>query len=167
MGATPIAERRRALVSDAIAASVEGSVAKAMIATGAHPALIEIPEWELSIDNAAHKDEVGVAIDMWGVELFGFRTEITPDGLLLTANDSVLFSMSVKLSHGSIGITVNKQAKSGFDLYLTEEVLERGIEAGMEAGLTSAGVRPAELTLSDGQMTIRIEPIDQSERRDG
>ena len=150
-------------VSDEVADTLEGKLVRGITAGETSRGRIEIDESELDINNAIGSS-VSINVTNNGTEIKGFSTEITPDEILVGADD-LIYTAIPTVQDGRIELTGVDSGSGGWSvisLFLPEDAFEQGVEDGINRALEAKGVRPVSVILSSGVMTIETEPVRES-----
>ena len=139
-----------------IAAIVSAEVAGNSTSGG----LMRIYEPDLDINNEIRPFEAGIMTGNDGTSIYGFQTQITPDGLVIDTPGSSFMHVETRASvrNGRVELQNEDSWRSFLSITGFGKGIVSGIENGINDALESRGLKPVSVTLNDGFLTIETAP---------
>ena len=149
-------------VSNEVADTVEGKVARSMSSREVSRNRIVVNANELDINNTVFSSDVAINVTNDGTEISGFSTDITEDRIRVVGGDpdDLAYTAVPTVENGRIVLT-DVEAGPGrwhiITLLLPEDAFASGLEDGINRALAAKGLRAVDVRLGDGTMTIETE----------
>ena len=121
---------------------------------------MRIYEPDLDINNEFHPTEAGIMAGNDGTSIYGFQTQITPDGIVIDTPGSSFMHVETKptVKNGRIELENDQSWRDFMRISGFGKGVISGIENGLNLALETRGLKPVSVTMSEDFLTIETEP---------
>ena len=143
-------------INQAITPMVSSQIVGNSVASGS----MRIYEPDLDINNEMRPFEAGIDVSNVGTSIYGFQTQITPDGIVIDTPGSDFMHVETRPSvkNGRIKLQDDQSWRSFLSISGFGKGIISGIEHGINEALENRGLKAVSVTMNEDFFTIETVP---------